>query len=153
MNTKNNSTVTDKAIEYSLSCKQSDFPQTKITCSRDAADFIKQFYGDDMQIFESVFILLLNRSNITTAYAKISQGGIHSTVVDVKIICKYAVDSLANGVIMAHNHPTGALDASAADLIITEKVKNALKMVDSQLLDHLILTQKSFLSMADEGMF
>lgn len=152
MKKNNNSTVTDKAIEYSLSCKQSDFPQKRITCSRDAADFIKQFYGDDMQIFESVFILLLNRSNITTAYAKISQGGIHSTVVDVKIICKYAVDSLASGIIMAHNHPTGTLQASEPDLKMTEKVKNALKIVDSQLLDHLILTQESYLSMADKGM-
>lgn len=140
-----------KAIEYSLNCKKSDFPKVQICSSADAFKFISQFYSDDINIFESVFILLLNRSNHTVGYAKISQGGISSSVVDIMLVCKYAIDSLATGVILAHNHPSGNLTVSESDKLITEKVKNALTIVDSKLLDHLIITDGLYTSMADDN--
>ena len=74
-------------------------------------------------IYESVFILLLNRHNNTIGYAKISQGGVTGTVIDVKIIAKYIIDSLASGLILAHNHPSGNTRASSEDINITNKVK------------------------------
>ena len=136
---------------YSLKKEKSNFPQQKITRSKDAADFIRQFYSDDIEIFESSFILLLNRNNVTTGYAKISQGGIAGTVVDVKIVAKYAVDSLAHGIILAHNHPSGNLNPSQADIDITKKIAQALRLLDVKLLDHVILTANGHASLADEG--
>lgn len=67
---------------YELKKLQSDFPAKEIKSSRDAADFIRQFYGDDISIFESFFLLALSRSNTIKGYAKISQGGTVSTIVD-----------------------------------------------------------------------
>ena len=136
---------------YELKKLQTEFPAKKITSSQDAADFIRQFYGDDLEIFESVFVLLLNQANNTIGYAKISQGGISGTVVDVRIICKYAVDSLATSVILAHNHPSGNLKSSNADIAITKKTEQALKILDITLLDHIILSADSYKSLADSG--
>lgn len=137
--------------EIQLKKLPSEFKKVKITKSEDASNYIKQFYSDDIEIFESMFLLLLNQANNTIGYAKISQGGITGTVVDVKIILKYAIDSLASGVILAHNHPSGTLKPSKADLDVTDKVKKALNMVDCRLLDHVIVTKDSFYSFADNG--
>lgn len=136
---------------YSLKKAQSDFPSVKIETPLDSANFIRQFYGDDVEIFESFFILLLNRANNTTGYAKISQGGTAGTVVDIKIIAKYAVESLAHGVILAHNHPSGSTMPSSQDIALTEKTKKALSFLDIDVLDHVILTKDSFYSFAQEG--
>lgn len=136
---------------YDLKKIQCDFPCVKITESKDSADFIRQFYGDDLEIYESFFILLMNRANNTIGYAKISQGGVTGTVIDVKIIAKYAIDSLCTSVICAHNHPSGNIHPSDADHQITQKIKNGLNLVDIQLLDHIILTENRYFSFADEG--
>ena len=136
---------------YELKKVQTNFPKEKITSSDKASEFIKQFYNEDIEIFESSFILLLNNANNTIGYAKISQGGITDTVVDVRLIAKYAVESLCAGVILAHNHPSGNLKPSQADINITEKTKTALSLLDIDLLDHLILTSDSFYSLSDNG--
>lgn len=132
---------------------QSEFPKTKITSSIVAGEFIRQFYSDDIEIFESSFILLLNNQNQTLGYAKISQGGITGTLIDVRIVCKYAIESLATGVIIAHNHPSGKLQPSQADKLISAKLKTALNCLDVELLDHVILTADSYYSMNDNGDF
>lgn len=137
---------------YELKKIQSDFPKEKIQSSRNSAEFIKRFYSDDIEIFESFFILLLNRNNQTIGYAKISQGGISGTVVDIKIIAKYCVDSLASAVILAHNHPSGNTNPSEADKAITRKTIEALKLLDIAVLDHIILTADDYFSFSDEGL-
>jgi DNA repair protein RadC len=136
---------------YELKKIQTDFPKKKILSSVISAEFIKQFYSDDIEIFESFFILLLNRQNQTIGYAKISQGGITGTVVDTKIIAKYVVDSLASAVILAHNHPSGTLKPSQADITITNKIKTALGFLDANVLDHIILTHDGYYSFADNS--
>ena len=137
---------------YELKKLQTNFPKEKITDSNVAYNFIKQFYGDDLEIFESAFILLLNQASQTIGYAKISQGGITGTVIDVRLVAKYAVESLATGVILAHNHPSGNTTPSEADKRMTERCKNALATLDITLVDHLIITEESFTSFADRGM-
>jgi DNA repair protein RadC len=137
---------------YELRKNQTDFPKMKIKDANDSAEFIKQFYQGDIEIYESFFLLLLNNANQTIGYAKISQGGVTSTVVDVKIIAKYVVDSLATGIILAHNHPSGNLNPSSADISITSKVKEAMKLFDVAVLDHIILTADSFYSFANNGL-
>ena len=136
---------------FELKKIQTEFPSEKITSSDQAANFIRRFYFDDIEIFESFFILLLNQANKTIGYAKISQGGISGTVVDVRIIAKYAIEALATSVILAHNHPSGNLTPSQSDITITEKIKTGLKILDIKVLDHLILTADSFYSMENNN--
>lgn len=127
------------------------FERVKITSSKSAADYIRQFYQGDIEIFESFFILLLNRQNETIGYAKISQGGVTGTYVDSKIILKYVVDTLASGVIISHNHPSGGTTPSVQDDQITAKIKSAVELIDSTLLDHVILTRDNYYSYADNS--
>lgn len=134
--------------KFELKSLQTDFPAVKISSSGDAVNCIRKFYGDDIEIFESCFILLLNQANITIGYAKISQGGITGTVVDTRLIAKYAIESLATGVILAHNHPSGNLKPSDADITITRKVKSGLAIFDISLLDHFIITKDDYNSVS-----
>ena len=137
--------------EYSLKYTKSQIQKTKVTTSESASNVIRKFYFDDINIYESFFILLLNRANNTTGFAKISQGGTAGTVVDIKIIAKYAVDSLSPNVIICHNHPSGNKQPSDADLNITRRIKDAILLLDVKLLDHIIITENDFYSFADNG--
>lgn len=137
--------------KYELKKLETEFPRVQITCSKVAADFIREFYADDIGIFESFFILLLDQNNTTVGYAKISQGGIAGTVVDKTIVAKYAVDSLARGVVLAHNHPSGNLKPSEADVTITRDIKAGLDLFGITVLDHIILTETAYTSLADDG--
>lgn len=139
------------ATLYELRKNQTDFPKTKIVSSTSSSEFIRQFYSDDIEIYESFFLLLLNNQNQTLGYAKISQGGIVGTIVDVRIVAKYVIDSLATGIILAHNHPSGNLNPSKQDIDITKKIKEAMKLFDVSVLDHIILTSDSYYSFADNG--
>lgn len=128
------------------------FVASIIRSSRDGANFCRNFYGCDIEIYESFFLILLNRMNRTTGYVKISQGGTAGTVVDIKIVCKYAVDSLASGVIVCHNHPSGNLQPRDKDINLIKKLKDALALFDITLLDSLILTSDDYFSFADNGL-
>ena len=132
--------------------EKTDYKKVKITCSTDCEKYARQFYHEDIDIYESVFLILLNRANNTVGYAKISQGGVAGTVIDVKIICKYALDTLCSSVILVHNHPSGNTKASSQDLTITSKTKKALALIDVSLLDHIIITEEAYTSMADDGL-
>lgn len=138
--------------EFTLGKKPSDFLKAKIKTSQDCEQVIRKFYSDDIEIYESFFLLLLNRANVTIGYAKISQGGITGTVVDVKIVLKYVVDSLACGVVFCHNHPSGNITPSEEDKRITTRIKEALKYLDTAVLDHIILTSENYFSFADNGL-
>jgi DNA repair protein RadC len=140
--------------EYTLKVekKNSAFEKVKINTSEAAYNYIKQFYKDDILIYESFFILLLNRFNMTIGYAKISQGGVTGTVVDEKIIAKYAIDTLASNVILAHNHPSGNTLPSDSDAKITKQVQKALDLFKISVIDHIILTEHSYYSMSDNGL-
>ena len=137
--------------EYSLKYTKSEIQKTKITTSESASNVIRKFYFDDINIYESFFILLLNRANNTTGFAKISQGGTAGTVVDIKIIAKYAVESLSSAVIICHNHPSGNIKPSEVDINITKKIKDALLLLDIRLTDHIILSENNYYSFADNG--
>ena len=131
---------------------ENDIEITKLKSSKDASNYIKKFFFDDVEIYESFFILMLDREHKTIAYAKISQGGTVGTVVDTKIICKYVIDTLAPAVIICHNHPSGNINPSEADISITKKIKEALKFIDSTLVDHIIITKNNHYSFVDNGL-
>jgi DNA repair protein RadC len=82
---------------------------------------------------------------------KLSQGGISGTVTDVRIVMKKAIECLASGIIVCHNHPSGNLNPSDSDTKITQKIKEAGNLMDIQLLDHLIISEKDYYSFADNG--
>lgn len=141
-----------KSYELTITRKNNNsFEKVQINSSLKAAEYIRKFYHEDIEIYESFFILLLDNTLNTIGYAKISQGGLTSTVVDVRIICKYAIDSLAVNVMIAHNHPSGTLRPSESDLQITKKIKNALNLLDVNLTDHIILTANNYYSFRDNG--
>ena len=142
----------EKEVEYTLSATRKDFNRAKITNSKDAADYARQFYFDDLMIYESVFIIMTNRRNNTCGYAKISQGGIAGTVVDVRLILKYAIENLASGIILIHNHPSGNMQASPQDIQVAKKLKEAAGVMDIALLDSIIISENSHYSLADEGL-
>ncbi len=125
------------------------FNKNKITGSKDAADFFQPLLGDLNH--EEFWIMLLDRGNKILDTFMISQGGISGTVIDVRIILKTAIEKLASAIILCHNHPSGTMQASDADLKITNKIRDAAKLMDISVLDHIIIGQNRYLSFADEG--
>ncbi len=123
----------------------------KVTGSKDAADAFRIFWPAYEHI-EFSYLLMLNRQNQILGYHQLSKGGMTGAVVDVRVIFQVALKSCATSLILAHNHPSGNLDVSDADRKITNQIKQAGVILDIPLLDHLIMTTDSYLSMADEGL-
>ena len=137
----------------SLKKEHSEFPKQRIRSSLEAYEFIKRFYSDDIDIYESFFLLLLNYGGYTIGFAKISQGGITGTIADTRLIAKIALESLAVRVILAHNHPSGVSEPSTADRQLTDTLKQALALVDVRVLDHFIVAGNAQpLSFAERGL-
>ena len=101
---------------------------------------------------EEFWLLMLNRANRVIGRCKVSQGGLSGTVIDTRIILKKALDMLASSIIVCHNHPSGNIQPSDADVKITEKLKKAAGILEIKLLDHIIIANKSYFSFADEGL-
>ena len=142
------------AKEYKLVATDSTepFERKKMTTSQECANYIRQFFDSDIAIYESSFVLLLNQGNTTIGWVKLSQGGINGTVMDVQLVAKIAIESLAKSVVICHNHPSGQLFPSDADKHITNLVQQGLKLFSIKLLDHVILTEDSYYSFLDEGL-
>jgi DNA repair protein RadC len=138
------------ALELGRRHKTADIEKkAKIVTSRDAFGVIAPCLQDIKH--EEFWIILLNRANRVIRTHQVSQGGTSSTVADPKIIFKLAIDELASGLILAHNHPSGETSASQADINLTDKIKTAGKLLDVQVLDHLIIAGQKYFSFADEG--
>jgi DNA repair protein RadC len=139
------------ALELGRRRKELD-PANKTKISSSAASF-ELLKGDLMDLsHEEFWVLLLNRANKLIKKKKVSEGGVSGTVADPKIIYKMALEELASGVIVAHNHPSGNLTASQSDIELTKKLKEAGKFLEIQLLDHIIVAGSKYLSFADEGL-
>lgn len=137
------------AFELGRRRKESDpTERIKITSSQQAYEAIRHHLMD--QPHEEFWVLLLNRANQITKEVHLSKGGVSGTVVDVKLICKAAIDHTASGIILAHNHPSGQVLPSEQDKQITKKIREALALFDIVLLDHLIIGDQTYLSFADE---
>ena len=142
-----------KTYKYNLKCtKNPSYEGTIVESSLNAVEFARKLWKSDIALYESSFILLLNNKNEVFGWSKISQGGVSCTIVDVRLIAKYAIDTFATGVILLHNHPSGNLNPSKQDKELTKNSKEGLKLFGIQLLDHIIVTEESFFSFNDEGM-
>lgn len=139
------------ALELGRRRKLAELPELpQIKCSRDVFELVTPVLSDLSH--EEFWILFLNRSNKVINRMKLSQGGISGTVTDVRMIMKKAIENLASGIIVCHNHPSGNLSPSESDTRITQKIKEAGNLMDIQLLDHLIISDKDYYSFADNGL-
>ncbi len=122
----------------------------RIGTSRDAFNVIAPFLTD--LYHEEFWLLFLNKACEVMAREKLSTGGTSGTVADVKLAFKMALDAHASAIIAVHNHPSGNLKPSDADMELTRKMKEAGKILDLPLLDHLIVSERGYYSFADEGL-
>lgn len=122
----------------------------KLDSSISAFNIIK---GDLQDLpHEEFWVLLLNRAHRLIKKKRVSEGGVSGTVADPKIIFKLALEELASGIIVAHNHPSGNLKPSANDISLTKKLKEAGKVLEIDVLDHLIIGHQQYFSFTDEGL-
>jgi DNA repair protein RadC len=123
----------------------------KITSSKAVFQIMQPIIGE--LLHEEFWVLYLNNSNKVIHKAQLSKGGMTGTVVDTRIVFKIALEYNAISLILTHNHPSGKLLASESDKEITRKLKLAGKQLDISVLDHIIITESSYYSFADEGIF
>ena len=121
----------------------------RITSSRAVFEIMQPIIGELPH--EEFWVLYLNNSNKVICKTQISKGGITGTLVDTRLVFQTALEHYATSVILIHNHPSGKLQASDADKQITRKLIEAGKHLDILVLDHIIVTEKSYFSFADEG--
>ena len=122
----------------------------KIASSRDVYEVLGPRLED--LDHEEFWIILLNRANMIIGRHEISKGGVSGTVADSKIIFKLAIENLASAIILCHNHPSGNLNPSETDIKTTEKLKKAGLIMDIPVLDHIIIADAGYCSLADEGL-
>lgn len=139
------------ALELGRRRKAEEVPVlTAIKSSRDAYNQLISLFEDLPH--EEFWILGLSRANKVLFKKQISKGGVSGTVADVKLIFKPAIEKLVSALIIAHNHPSGQLKPSSADIRLTNKLVETGKIMDIPVLDHLIITNASYYSFADEGL-
>jgi DNA repair protein RadC len=143
--------VAEIQLTYKSKVKASLRP--KITSSRDAYQVLNKYWDDGkIEFVEQFKVLLLNRANKVIGLYEVSSGTTTNTVADPKSIFVAALKANACAVILAHNHPSGNLTASQADISLTKDLKAAGKFLHIPVLDHIIMTSESYYSFADEGL-
>lgn len=121
----------------------------KVTSSKIIFEIMQPIIGELPH--EEFWIIYVNNSNTIVLKKQLSKGGITATLVDVRLIFKQALEIGATGIVLCHNHPSGTLKASDADIKITKKIKLAAESLDITILDHIIICEHGFFSFADEG--
>lgn len=139
-------------VKYTVSNK--NYIHDKVVTSKYVFELAKQIWSSEtICLFEEFKILYLNRSNRIIGFYPHSKGGISSTVADIRLIIGVALKCAASSIILIHNHPSGNLQPSEADIKLTAKINSCCKMFDLTLLDHLIITDCNYYSFADNGVF
>jgi len=145
------SKVAEIKLSYRAKVKPSERPQ--VTCSTDCYQVLRQSWDPGrLEFVEQFKIMLLNRANRVLGICEISTGGVGGTVADPKLIFAAALKACASGIVLCHNHPSGNLTPSAADLALTKKLKQGGELLDIVVLDHIILSGEGYYSLADEGL-
>jgi DNA repair protein RadC len=143
--------VAEIQLSYKSNVKPSLRP--KINHSNDACQILRQNWDQTkIEFVEQFKVILTNRANKVLGIFELSTGGMTGTVADPKLIFVAALKSGATGILLAHNHPSGNLTPSQADIDLTKKIKEGGKFLEIQLLDHLVITSESYYSFADEGL-
>jgi DNA repair protein RadC len=137
------------AIELAGRRKQFEGELRYINSSKDAYLYFEPILRD--KVYEEFWILMLRQNNAIIKPYKVSEGGLTGTVADPKRIYKAALENSAAQIVLCHNHPSGNLNPSPADLKLTDKLVLAGKQLDIAVLDHIIVSAKGYYSFADEG--
>lgn len=138
------------ALELGRRRKLSDIVERKIIkASKDVFELFHPILADLPH--EEFWILFLNQANKIIDKQRVSHGGLASTLIDVRLVMKAAIEKLASGIILCHNHPSGGLNPSPSDIAVTDKLRKAGEILDIKVLDHVIVTDKSFYSFGDSG--
>jgi DNA repair protein RadC len=139
-------------IEISYKPKRANHPVVK--SSNDAYNYLVHFYPEEtIALVEQFSVAFLNRANKIIGVQVVSKGGITGTIADPRLIMATALKAAATGIILCHNHPSGNLQASTADIEITKKIQSACNFLDIKLLDHIIISPSgNYLSFTDEGL-
>jgi len=147
-------TKSNTVAEISISYKPAIANKPIIGSALDAYNVLLQFFSEDtIQLQEQFVAMYLNRSNRVLGCYKLSTGGITGTVADLRLILGTALKTAATGIIIGHNHPSGNLVPSQADIQLTKKILDASKVMDISLYDHLIVCAAGkYMSFADEGL-
>lgn len=139
------------ALELGRRRRSAEVPAMKrISSSRDVFELLAADLSDN--VYEEFWVLLLNRANNIITKLPVSEGGISGTVADPRRIFKAALLHNAVAIILCHNHPSGNIKPSDADIALTRKMKEAGAMLDISVLDHLIVSESRYFSFADEGL-
>lgn len=139
--------------EIEISYRTGGVEKKKISCSRDVFEILSQLFNvDTLELKEEAIAIFLNRANKTLGWYRISTGGVSGTVMDVRPVLAIAIKSASSGLIIAHNHPSGNMQPSKSDEEITKKFRDAGKLIDCILLDHLIICENNYFSFADNGL-
>lgn len=143
--------LAEVTVQYRTKVSMTEQP--KILSSRDIETYIRHVWdADKLEHIEQSIIVMLNRANKVLGWALLSTGGLAGTVIDPKVVFQTVLAANASSFIVAHNHPSGNLEPSQADIQVTKKLQEAGKFLDLPLLDHVILTSESYYSFGDEGM-
>lgn len=143
--------VAEVEVSYRPKFKPSERP--KVTSSLEVYNiFLNRWNKDKIEFQEEFKIMLLNRNNKVLGIADISVGGLNGTVADPKIIFSIALKANASYVVLAHNHPSGNLRTSEADIRLTKKLVQVGLLLELPVYDHLIITNDGYYSFADDGM-
>ena len=153
METTNN-LMSVKEVKLKYIADPTTLKRKKISSSEDAVQTLLEGYDQDtIGMQEQFIVMLLNRNNSVLGLYKVSKGGITGALVDIRLIMVAALKSLATGIILSHNHPSGNTQPSQQDIKLTEQIKDACKLMDIALLDHVIVTtHHDYYSFANEGM-
>lgn len=145
------SNIAEVQLSYVTKVKPSERP--KIQTSRDSFEILRNTWNaDTMELREEMKVMLLNHGHRLLGIYKLSEGGVAGTVADPKLIFAAAIKSNSSSIILAHNHPSGNLQPSQADIQLTKRCKEIGRMLDLVVLDHIIITADSYYSFADDGM-
>ena len=138
--------------DITLKYKKGTIKKFKIRSSKDSESVLREIMNQDtLEIQEEFCVIFLNNNNNSIGWYRVSTGGMTGTLVDVRLVLVTALQCGATSMILGHNHPSGQLKASKSDIIITKKLQDAGKLLDIRVLDHLIITDESFLSLSDDN--
>lgn len=138
------------ALELGRRRKEDDLPERpRIACSN---DIYRIFYPLLVDLpYEEFWILLLNAQNRVINKIRVSQGGVSATYVDIRLILKPAIEHLASGIVLCHNHPSGNINPSGEDNRLTERLHHSAELIGIKVLDHIVVCEHAYYSYADEG--
>lgn len=143
---------TNEIAEIKVSYNSVSTPEVKITSVQKAAEILLSTWDNDtIELQEEFKVMFLNRANLVLGIYPLSKGTTSGTLVDVKLIFGVALKSNASGIIITHNHPSGNLKPSDADIELTKKIKKCADFLDITLIDHIIVTKNGYFSFSNEG--